>query len=114
MTYQELMGLDISNIISSVPEFLGLIKECLSIVSTSTLKDNEISMLIAGAVADMGRQGINVVDNVSNGLVQSGVAMYVKGHFGYGEDEEKERALNSYKEICTNLSLSQQFLLEEE
>lgn len=114
MTYQELKKLNISNIIASVPEFQNLVKECLSIVSTSTLKDNEISSLIAGAVEDMGRQGINVIDNLSNGLIQNGVTMYVKAQFGYGEDDEKKRSWDSYHQICTNLSLSHDFRLEEE
>lgn len=114
MTFDEVRKLQISNIIASTDEFKDLAKECLSIVSTSTLKDNEISMNIAAAVADMERNGINVLDNLSDGLIQSTVIMYVKGHFGYGEDKEKARALENYRQTLGELSLSSKYKLEEE
>lgn len=114
MTFEEVRKLQISNIIASSDEFKDLAKECLSIVSTSTLKDNEISMNIAAAIADMERNDINVLDNLSDGLIQSTVIMYVKGHFGYGEDKEKARALDNYRQTLGELSLSSKYKLEEE
>lgn len=114
MTFDEVRKLQISNIIASTDEFKNLAKECLSIVSTSTLKDNEISMNIAAAIADMERNGINVLDNLSDGLIQSTVIMYVKGHFGYGEDREKVRALENYRQTLGELSLSSKYRVEEE
>lgn len=114
MTFEEVRELQISNIIASTDEFKDLAKECLSIVSTSTLKDNEISMNIAAAIADMERNGINVLDNLSDGLIQSTVIMYVKGHFGYGEDREKVRALENYRQTLGELSLSSKYRVEEE
>lgn len=114
MTFDEVRKLQISNIIASTDEFKDLAKECLSIVSTSTLKDNEISMNIAAAIADMERNGINVLDNLSDGLIQSTVIMYVKGHFGYGEDKEKVRALENYRQTLGELSLSSKYRVEEE
>lgn len=113
MTFDEVRKLNISNVIASSSEYNSLVKECLSIVSTSTMKDNEINMWIAAAVEDMTRQGINVLENTSNGLIQGGIVMYVKSHFGHEEKEEKEQAESSYKQIITDLSLSQKFLLEE-
>ena len=114
MTFDEVRKLQISNIIASTDEFKDLAKECLSIVSTSTLKDNEISMNIAAAIADMERNDINVLDNLSDGLIQSTVIMYVKGHFGYGEDREKVRALENYRQTLGELSLSSKYRVEEE
>lgn len=114
MTFDEVRKLQISNIIASTDEFKDLAKECLSIVSTSTLKDNEISMNIAAAIADMERNDINVLDNLSDGLIQSTVIMYVKGHFGYGEDKEKVRALENYRQTLGELSLSSKYRVEEE
>lgn len=114
MTFEELRTLQISNIIASASEFKDLAKECLSIVSTSTLKDNEISMLIAAAVADMERNDIDVLHNLSDGLIQHTIIMYVKGHFGYGEDKEKQRVLVDYNNTLGELSLSSKYRLEEE
>ena len=39
-------------------ELLKLVKQCLSIVETATLKDKEIEMLIQAGIADLKRQGI--------------------------------------------------------
>lgn len=114
MTYEELRKLQIANVIASTSEFKDLAKECLSIVSTSTLKDNEISMLIAAAVADMERNEIDVLNNLSDGLIQHTIIMYVKGHFGYGEDKEKARVLVDYNNTLGELSLSSKYRLEEE
>ena len=113
MTFEEIKDLQISNIISNSSELKALIKTCLSIVSTSTAKDDEIVMWINSAVEDLLRQQINVADNISNGLIQGAIAMYVKGHFGLVDLNEKKLALECYKQTCTNLSLSQKFLLEE-
>ena len=113
MTFDEVRKLQISNIIGSTPEFKALAKECLSIAASSTAKDNEVSMCISAAVEDMTRNNINVLENLSNGLIQAGIITYVKAKFGYGEDEEKARCESSYRQILTDLSLSQKFLLEE-
>ena len=39
-------------------ELLKLSKQCLSIVETATLKDEEIKMWIQAGIADLQRQGI--------------------------------------------------------
>jgi len=87
---------------------LATAKQTLSIVSTSTAKDSEIEMLINAGIADMKRQGI-IVDNNSNELVVATIMMFVKGHFGNVELKEKELAQNTYKLLCTNLSLSEEY-----
>lgn len=86
-------------------------KETLSIVSTSSAKDNEINMLIATAKEDMERQNINV-DTTKN-IIVTAIMMFVKGHFGNVELKEKELAQETYKLLCTNLSLSQEYLKGE-
>lgn len=112
MTYQEILNLQISNVIGSASEYKNLVKQCLSIVETSTAKDDEISMWISGAVEDLTRQGINVADNLSNGLVQGAIVMFVKSTFGMCDISEKKLAKDTYNNICNNLSLSSDFKLE--
>lgn len=120
MTLEEISSLNISNLIGSVPEYKALAKECLSIAASSTMKDDEISMWITAAVEDLLRNDIDVMNNLSNGLIQAAIILYVKAHFGnvgYGEKTEKNEktmALESYKDCLTNLSLSQQFLIKED
>ena len=90
---------------------LALAKATLSIISTSTAKDTEISMLIEAAKQDLERQNINI--NTDNNLVITAIIMFVKGHFGNVDIKEKELAQNTYKLLCTNLSLSQEYLKGE-
>ena len=112
MTFQEVKDLQISNIVSNVSEFKSLVKQCLSIVSTATAKDDEIVMWINAGISDMVRQGINVASNITDGLIQGAIVMFVKGNFGFVEAKEKELAQRTYNQICCNLSLSQKYLLE--
>lgn len=95
-------------------ELNSLVKQCLSIVSTATAKDDEIKMWINAAINDMERQGIDVVTNIEDGIVQGTIVMYVKGNFGFVEAKEKELAQKTYHQLCTNLSLSHNYLLEVE
>lgn len=112
MTFQELRDLQISNIISHTSEMSSLVKQCLSIVPTATAKDDEIVMWIDAGVSDMVRQGIDVASNITDGLIQGAIVMFVKGNFGFVEAKEKELAQKTYNQICCNLSLSQKYLLE--
>lgn len=112
MTYREVLKLQISHIISNVSEYQELVKQCLSIVPTSTSKDSEIAMWISAAVEDLVRQGIDVAGNSSNGLVQGAIVMFVKSTFGMCDISEKKLAQETYINICNNLSLSRDFLLE--
>lgn len=114
MTFEEVRDLQISNIISNSSEFKSLVKQCLSIIPTATAKDNEIMMWISAAINDMVRQGIDVTTNITDGLVQGAIVMFVKGNFGFVEAKEKELAQKTYTQLCTNLSLSHKYLLEVE
>lgn len=114
MTFEELKDLQISNIISHTSEMQGLVKQCLSITPTSNLKDDEIIMWIDGGISDMLRQGIDVASNISDGLIQGTIVMYVKANFGFIDENEKKIAQERYIQSITNLSLSQKYLLVEE
>lgn len=112
MTFQEIKDLQISNIISHTSEMSALVKQCMSIVATATAKDDEIVMWIDAAVSDMVRQNIDVAGNITDGLIQGAIVMFVKGNFGFVEAKEKELAQKTYIQLCTNLSLSRKYLLE--
>ncbi len=114
LTYDDLVNMQISNIIANKEQMQILVKKCLSIIETATVKDAEISMWIGAGVSDMVRQGIDVASNISDELIQGAIVMYVKGNFGFVEAKEKELAQKTYTKICCNLSLSQDYKLEVE
>lgn len=88
-------------------ELLSLCKQCLSIVETSTYKDEEIKLLIKMAMSDLKRQGIDIKSNDS--LIQGTIAMFVKANFGMVDIKEKELAQKTYNLLCNNLSLSSEY-----
>ena len=89
-------------------ELLKTAKQCLSIVETSTLKDEEIKMLIKASQEDLVRQGIKV--DTQKDLVRSAIFMFVKANFGNTDIKEKELAQRTYSLLCNNLSLSGDFM----
>lgn len=88
-------------------DLLRLVKQGLSIVNTVTVKDDEITMWINAAQADLLRQGITV--DLSNNLVLSAIVMFVKGNFGNVDIKEKELSQKTYNLLCQNLSLSESY-----
>lgn len=90
-------------------ELLKLAKQSLSIVSTTTLKDDEIKMWIQAGIADLERQGIKVDENSNNNLVTSTIIMFVKANFGNVDIKEKELAQRTYSLLCANLGLSEDY-----
>lgn len=90
-------------------ELLKLVKQCLSIVETSTLKDKEIEMLINAGIADLNRQGIVASVGTTDSLIQSAIVMFVKANFGNVDIKEKELAQRTYSLLCANLSLSEDY-----
>lgn len=93
-------------------DLLTTTKQCLSIVSTSTLKDEEIKMWIKAGIADLTRQGIEA--DISNDLVKSAIVMFVKANFGFVDIKEKELAQRTYSLLCCNLGLSLEYRGVEE
>lgn len=88
---------------------LKLAKQCLSIVETATLKDEEIKMWIQAGVADLNRQGILASLDTNDTLVQSAIVMFVKANFGNVDIKEKELAQRTYSLLCANLGLSEDY-----
>ncbi len=88
-------------------------KQCLSIIETSTIKDEEIEMLIRAGIADLKRQGINASEKTEDSLLQSAIVMFVKSNFGNTDIKEKELAQKTYSLLCNNLSLSSEYKIKE-
>ena len=88
---------------------LKIAKQCLSIVETATLKDEEIKMWIQAGIADLKRQGITASEDTKDSLIQSAIVMYVKANFGNVDIKEKELAQRTYSFLCANLSLSEKY-----
>ena len=95
-------------------ELLKLVKQCLSIVETATLKDEEIKMWIQAGIADLQRQGIKASENTEDSLTKSAIVMFVKANFGNVDIKEKELAQRTYSLLCANLGLSKDYLEEED
>lgn len=71
-------------------ELMKLAKQSLSIIQTSTVKDDEIKMYIDAGINDLTRQGIEVINKLNNSLVQNAIIMYVKANFGNVDIKEKK------------------------
>lgn len=90
-------------------ELLKTAKQCLSIVETATLKDEEIKMLINAGIEDLKRQDINASIDCKNDLIKSSIIMFVKANFGNVDIKEKELAQKTYSLLCANLGLSEDY-----
>ena len=90
-------------------ELLKKAKQCLSIVQSATLKDEEISMLINAGIEDLKRQGINASVDTESNLMISAIMMFVKANFGNTDIKEKELAQKTYSLLCCNLGLSSDY-----
>ena len=88
-------------------ELLNLAKQSLSIVSSSTIKDDEIEMWIKAGKEDLKRQGIN--SELKNPLITSAIIMFVKANFGNVDIKEKELSQRTYNLFCHSLGLSNDF-----
>lgn len=95
-------------------ELLKTVKQCLSIVETATLKDEEIKMLIQAGISDLNRQGIVSSLDAKDSLVKSAIVMFVKANFGNVDIKEKELAQRTYSLLCNNLSLSEEYKVVDE
>ena len=77
---------------------------------TTDTRDSEVSMLVAAALYDMERVGVNPalleVDpetgDIANGFVKHAVTAYCKAHFGY-DVPEAARFDDSYRRIVCDL-----------
>lgn len=87
-------------------------KQFLSIVETSTLKDEEIKLLIRSGILELERSGIDTKYNYStdeeqfDSLIITAIMFYVKSTFGNVDIKEKEYALRTFNTLEQSLSLS--------
>lgn len=87
-------------------------KQFLSIVETSTLKDEEIKLLIHSGILELERSGIDTKYNYSieteqfDSLITTAIMFYVKSTFGNVDIKEKEYALRTFNTLEQSLSLS--------
>lgn len=88
-------------------ELMMLAKQSMSIVETSTIKDEEIEMWINAGIADLKRQDIN--PDITNALIKSAIVMFVKANFGNVDIKEKELSQRTYNLLCNNLGLSDDY-----
>lgn len=88
-------------------ELMDLAKQSLSIVSSSTIKDDEIRMWLNAGKEDLKRQGIN--SELNNPLVKSAIIMFVKANFGNVDIKEKELSQRTYNLLCHSLGLSNDY-----
>lgn len=88
-------------------ELMMLAKQSLSIVDTSTIKDDEIEMWIRAGKEDLKRQDIN--SELDNPLIKSAIVMFVKANFGNVDVKEKELSQRTYNLLCNNLGLSSDY-----
>ena len=95
-------------------ELIRLTKQSLSIISSATLKDDEIKLLIKAGIADLKRLGINASEMTEDSLIQSAIIMFVKSNFGNTDIKEKELAQKTYSLLCNNLSLSSEYKIKKE
>ena len=88
-------------------ELMMLAKQSLSVVSSSSIKDDEIEMWINAGKEDLKRQDIN--SELDNPLIKSTIVMFVKANFGNVDIKEKELSQRTYNLLCNNLGLSDEF-----
>lgn len=89
---------------------MELVKQSLSIVVTSTIKDEEIEMWIDAGKEDLKRQDIN--SELDNPLIKSAIVMFVKANFGNVDIKEKELSQKTYNLLCNSLGLSHEYKME--
>ena len=92
---------------------IKIAKQCLSIVKTSTLKDDEITMLINSAKKDLERVNIEVDKNLKDELVINTIMLYVKSHFGDTDIAKRTEYLKRYKANLRELQFSEEYQKKE-
>ena len=90
-------------------QLLKLVKEGLSIVDSSSLKDKELNMLIDSAITDLKRVNIDVDNHLEDNLVQNTIVIYVKAHFGDGDINKRIEYLKRYKANLRELQFSEEY-----
>ena len=87
----------------------NLAKQCLGIIKTATLKDNEIEMLIKSAKSDMDRVDIDVENKIDDYLVINTIMLYVKAHYGDTDINRRKEYLDRYVSNIRALKESEEY-----
>lgn len=90
-------------------DLMILAKQCLGIVKTAILKDEEIEMLINSAKSDMERIDIDVDNNISDSLIVNTIMLYVKAHFGDTDINKRKEYLERYTSNIRALKESEEY-----
>lgn len=72
-------------------------------VSRSATSEEEVTLLIQAAGADLNRRGVNIVDP-EDPLTKQAIKLYCKGNYGY--DKGSERFQQAYESLADAMSLS--------
>lgn len=86
---------------NNLQNIISLVKKCLGIVDTATIKDDEITLLINTAISDMTRLGI--AEDFDNPMYQSAIVQYCKGNFGMIRESTKELCMRSYNILVSSM-----------
>lgn len=72
-------------------------------VSRSKTSEQEITLLIQAAGADLNRRGVDIIDP-DDPLTKQAIKLYCKGNYGY--DKGSERFQQAYESLADAMSLS--------
>lgn len=72
-------------------------------VSRSLTSEQEITLLIQAASADLNRRGVDIIDP-DDPLTKQAIKLYCKGNYGY--DKGSERFQQAYESLADAMSLS--------
>lgn len=86
---------------NNLTTIISLVKNCLGIVESATIKDSEITLLVNTAIADMTRLAID--EDLTNPLYQSAIVQYVKGNFGMTNEATKQLCMQSYNLLVSSM-----------
>ena len=90
-------------------------KQSLSIIETSTMKDEEILMLIKAGIEDFKRLGITEEEiELNNALIHSAIIMFVKARFGNVDIKEKMQSDKVYEKMVSSITLSKNTIIKNE
>lgn len=88
-------------------------KQSLSIIETSTMKDEEILMLIKAGIEDFKRLGITEKEiELNNALIHSAIIMFVKARFGNVDIKEKMQSDKVYEKMVSSITLSKNSMIK--
>ena len=83
---------------------IDIVKTSLRISDPNGAYNDQLTMLINAAVADLGLAGVVNIDTTNDALVQQAVASYCMLHMGIPDDAERLKA--SYDEQKAQLSMA--------